>query len=44
MPTHSLQDLLIELFNSKQLLWGPFYNFSKKGLETLHYYRKTQLK
>jgi hypothetical protein len=44
MPSHSLQDLAIELVDSKQPPWGPIYNLSEKKLDTLRSYLEVQLK
>jgi hypothetical protein len=35
LPSHSPQNLAIELLHGRQLLWGPIYNLSKKELDTL---------
>jgi hypothetical protein len=44
MPSHSPQDLAIELLNGKQPPWGPIYNLSEKELNTLCSYHEVQLK
>jgi lysine/ornithine N-monooxygenase len=44
MPSHSPQDLAIELLDGKQPLWGPIYNLSEKELDTLRSYLEVQLK
>ncbi len=44
MPSHSPQDLAIELLSSKQLPWSLIYNMSQKELDTLSFYIEVQLK
>jgi hypothetical protein len=44
MPSHSPQDLVIQLLDGKQLPWGPIYDLSKKKLDTLCSYLEVQLK
>ncbi len=38
MPSHSPQDLVIELLDGKQPPWSPIYNLSEKEPDTLHSY------
>ncbi len=44
MPSHSSQDLLIELLNGKQPPWGPIYNLFKNQFATPQVNLKTQLR
>ncbi len=44
MPSHSHQDLAIELFDGKQPSWCPIHNLSKNELDTLRSYFEVQLK
>ncbi len=43
LPSHGPQDLVMELLDGKQLLWGPTYNHSEKELATLRDYLEMQL-
>jgi hypothetical protein len=43
MPSHSPQDLAIELLNGKQQPWGPINNLFEKELDTLCSYLEVQL-
>ncbi len=38
IPSPSLRDLAIKLFNSEEPLWGSIYNLSEKELDTLDSY------
>jgi hypothetical protein len=44
MPSHSPQDLAIELLDGKQPPWGPIYNLSEIELDTLRSFLEVQLK